>query len=439
MEIVILLLLFVVNGLFSMSEIAVVSARKARLQHLADEGNHRAASALALAREPSNFLSTIQVGITFVGIFSGAFGEATLSRGLARTFATIPALAPYSEALALTVVVVAIAYFSLIIGELVPKRLALQNPELIASLTAAPMRVLSKIAHPIVSLLSASTDLVLRILGAGKARQAPVSEDEIRVLMEQGARAGIFEQYEQRLVHNVLLLDERSIVAEMTPRLEVVFIDLNEPLDLSLRKIAESRHSRFPVCRGGPEHIVGVVHAKDILARQVAGEPVDLAACMQDPLYVPETLTCIRMLEMFKTSPLQIAFVVDEYGDFQGLVTLNDILEAIVGDMPSSHEEGEKMVIERAPGSWLIDGMLDTLDLKELLDVRELPGEDDGVYHTLGGMTMIQMGRVPKPADVFEWGGYRFEVVDMDGSRVDKVLVTRLPQSVQDESRSSES
>ena len=439
MEIVILLLLFVVNGLFSMSEMAVVSARKARLQHLANEGNHRAATALALAREPSNFLSTIQVGITFVGIFSGAFGEATLSRGLAQTFAAIPALAPYSDALALTIVVLAIAYFSLIIGELVPKRLALQNPELIASLTAAPMRLLSKIAHPVVSLLSASTDLVLRMLGAGKARQAPVSEDEIRVLMEQGARAGVFEQYEQRLVHNVLLLDERSIVAEMTPRLEVVFVDLNEPLEVNLRKIVESRHSRFPVCRGGPEHIVGVIHAKDILASQVAGERVDLAACRQDPLFVPETLTCIRMLETFKGSPLQIALVVDEYGDFQGLVTLNDILEAIVGDMPSSHEEGEQMVIERAPGSWLIDGMLDALDLKELLDVRELPAEDDGAYHTLGGMTMIQMGRVPRPADQFDWEGYRFEVVDMDGSRVDKVLVTKLPDAARDDAESGES
>ncbi|UCD70317.1 MAG: HlyC/CorC family transporter [Betaproteobacteria bacterium] len=439
MEIVILFSLFVVNGLLSMSEIAVVSARKARLQQLANEGNHRAAAALALAREPSNFLSTIQVGITFVGIFSGAFGEATLSLELTQALATIPALAPYSEALALTIVVVAIAYFSLIIGELVPKRLALQNPELIASLTAAPMRGLSRVAHPVVLLLSASTDLLLRMLGAGKARQSPVSEDEIRVLMEQGTRAGIFERYEQRLVHNVLLLDERSIAAEMTPRLEVVFVDLNNPLESNLRKISESRHSRFPVCRGDPEHIVGVIHAKDILASHVAGARVDLAACMQDPLFVPETLTCIRMLEIFKGSPLQIALVVDEYGDFQGLVTLNDILEAIVGDMPSSHEEGEQMIIERSPGSWLIDGMLGTLDLKELLDVRELPGEDDGTYHTLGGMTMIQTGRVPQPADAFEWGGYRFEVVDMDGTRVDKVLVTRLQQPNQEQPEAGES
>ncbi len=428
MEIVILLMLFVVNGLFSMSEIAVVSARRARLQHLANEGNHRAATALALAREPSNFLSTIQVGITFVGIFSGAFGEATLSRELAQTLAAVPSLAPYSDALALTIVVVAIAYFSLIIGELVPKRLALQNPEMIASLTAAPMRLLSKIAYPIVALLSHSTDLVLRMLGAAKSRQSPVSEDEIRVLMEQGARAGVFEQYEKRLVHNVLLLDERSIVAEMTPRLDVVFIDLNEPLEGNLRKIVDSGHSRFPVCRGGPEHIVGVILAKDILARQVAGEPVDLAACMLEPLYVPETLTCIRMLETFKTSNLHIALVVDEYGDFQGLVTLNDILEAIVGDLSASGEGDGQMIVERTTGSWLIDGMLDTIDLKELLGVSDLPGEDDNVYHTLGGMMMIQIGRIPQPADAFEWGGYRFEVVDMDGPRVDKVLVSRITE-----------
>ncbi len=428
MEILILFLLFVLNGLFSMSEIAVVSARKARLQQLANEGNHRAASALALAREPSNFLSTIQVGITCVGIFSGAFGEATLARGLSGAFANVPALAAYSDALALAIVVAVIAYFSLIIGELVPKRLALQNPELIASLTAAPMRFLASIAHPVVSLLSASTDLVLRIIGASTSRRSPVSEDEIRLLMEQGTRAGVFEQFEQRLVHNVLMLDERPVVAEMTPRLEVVSVDLDESLELNLRKIADSRHSRFPVCRGGPEQIVGVIHTKDILARQVAGEPVDLAACMHDPLFVPETLTCIRMLETFKESRLQIAFVVDEYGDFQGLVTLNDVLEAIVGEMPSSHEEGEQMVVERAAGSWLIDGMLNTMDLKDLLNLSELPGEDSGAYHTLGGMTMIQMGRVPRSADAFDWGGYRFEVVDMDGTRVDKVLVTRLPE-----------
>jgi len=431
MEIVFLFLLFILNGLFSMSEIAVVSARKARLQQLANEGSHRAANALALAREPSNFLSTIQVGITFVGIFSGAFGEATLSNQLSRALSTVPALAAYSDALALAIVVVAIAYFSLIIGELVPKRLALQNPELIASMTATPMRVLSRIAHPIVVLLSGSTELVLRVLGVGKSRRTPVTEDEIRVLMEQGTRAGVFEKYEQRLVHNVLLLDERSIASEMTPRLEVVYVDLDDPPDANLRKIAASRHSRFPVCRGGPGDIVGVVHAKDILARQVAGESVDLAACMHDPLFVPETLTCIRMLETFKGSPLQIAFAVDEYGDFQGLVTLNDILEAIVGDMPSSHGDDEQMIVERAPGSWLIDGMLDTMDLKELLGIRELPGEGEGTYHTLGGMAMIQMGRVPRPADSFEWDGYRFEVVDMDGTRVDKVQVSRLPEAPQ--------
>lgn len=428
MEILILLLLFVLNGVFSMSEIAVVSARKARLQQLANEGNHRAASALALARDPSRFLSTIQVGITFVGIFSGAFGQAALASGLARALSGFPLLAGYSDALALGIVVLAIAYFSLIIGELVPKRLALQNPERIAALTAAPMRILSTLASPVVSFLSGSTNLALRLLGSAASRQSPVSEDEIRLLMEQGTRAGVFDEAERRLVHNVLLLDERPIVSEMTPRLDVVFVDLEDPLEDSLRKMSASRHSRFPVCRGGPEDIVGVVHAKDILARKVAGDDIDFAACMEEALFVPETLTCIRMLETFKTSTLQIALVVDEYGDFQGLVTINDILEAIVGDLPSSRAEGEQMVVERAPGSWLIDGMLDINDLKELLGLRDLPDEAGRTYHTLGGMMMIHMGRVPQSAESFDWGGYCFEVVDMDGTRVDKVLVTRLPQ-----------
>lgn len=435
MEILILILLFMLNGLFSMSEIAVVSARKVRLQQLANEGNHRAASALALARQPSNFLSTIQIGITVIGIFSGAYGEATLARSLSETLASVPVLAAYSDALAFAIVVVAIAYFSLIIGELVPKRLALHNPELVAAMTAAPMQLLSKVAYPLVRVLSGTTDLVLRLLGAGPSKEPPVSEEEISLLMEQGTKAGVFEKYEQRLVRNVLLLDERSVASQMTPRLDIVHVDLEDSLEASLRRISDSRHSRFPVCRGGPEHVVGIVHVKDILARLVAGETVDLAACMQDPLFVPETLSCIQMLETFKQSAFQMVLVVDEYGELQGLVTLNDILEAIVGDMPSSHEEGEQMVIERAPGSWLIDGMLDTIDLKEFLEVRKLPGEDEGVYHTLGGMTMIQMGRVPRPADAFEWEGYRFEVVDMDGTRVDKVLVTRLTEKV-DEDRS---
>ena len=430
MEILVLLLLFMLNGLFSMSEIALVAARKARLQQLADEGNHRAASALALARQPSSFLSTIQIGITVVGIFSGAYGEATLARSLSETLASVPALAAYSDPLALAIVVVVIAYFSLIIGELVPKRLALHNPELVAAMTATPMRLLSKVAYPIVKVLSSSTDLVLRVLGAEPSKEPPVSEEEIRLLMEQGTKAGVFEKYEQRLVENVLLLDERSVASQMTPRPDIVRVDLEDSLEVSLRTIADSRHSRFPVCRGGAEHVVGIVHAKDILARQVRGETVDVAACMQDPLFVPETLSCIQMLETFKQSTSQMVFVVDEYGELQGLVTLNDILEAIVGDMPSSHEDGQEMIVERAPGSWLIDGMLDTIDLKELLELRTLPGEDEGVYHTLGGMTMIKMGRVPRPADAFEWESYRFEVVDMDGTRVDKVLVTRLADKV---------
>ena len=427
MEIIILLLLFALNGVFSMSEMAVVASRKARLQQLANAGNHRAAKALALARNPTRFLSTIQVGITFVGIFSGAFGQAALANGLGQALAAYPALAGYSDALALAIVVVAIAYLSLIIGELVPKRLALQNPEQIAALTAAPMSFLSLLASPVVSFLSGSTNLVLRLLGVTAPRQSPVSEDEIRVLMEQGTRAGVFDQAEQRLVHNVLLLDERPLAAEMTPRLDVVFVDLDDATDENLKKIASSHHSRFPVCRGGPEDIVGVIHAKDILALNIAGENVDFAQCVQAPLFVPETLSCIRMLETFKTSPLQIALVVDEYGDFQGMVTINDILEAIVGDLPSSHEEGENMVVERAPGCWLIDGMLNLIELKELLGLRALPGEDVGTYHTLGGMVMVHLGRVPHPVETFDWHGYRFEVVDMDGTRVDKVLVTRLP------------
>ena len=428
MEILILSLLFVLNGLLSMSEIAVVSARKVRLQQLANEGNRGAARALALAEDPSRFLSTIQVGITFVGIFSGAFGYAALASGLAGALSGFPLLAAYSEPMALAIVVVAVAYFSLIVGELVPKRLALQNPERVACHAAEPMRALSMLARPVVSFLSGSTNLVLRLVGAADSRQSPVSEDEIRLLMEQGTRAGVFDETERRLVRNVLLLDKRTVVSGMTPRLDVVFVNLDDAPDVTISKIVNSHHTRFPVCRGSPEEIVGTVHTKDILARKVAGDDIDLEECMQQPLFVPETLSSIRMLEMFKTSALQMALVVDEYGEFQGLVTITDILEAIVGEMRSSHADEEEMIVERGPDSWLIDGMLNVIDLRELLGLHDAPAEGGADYHTLGGMVMIHMGRVPQPAESFEWRGYRFEVVDMDGTRVDKVLVSRLPE-----------
>ncbi len=424
MEILILLALILFNGIFAMSEMALVTARKTRLQERARGGDKKAEAALGLARDPSSYLSTIQIGITLIGIWAGAYGEATLSSGLSDYLSRFPALDPYSGQLAFGVVVVGITYVSLILGELVPKRLALHNPELIAAVVAMPMRALSSIAHPLVRVLSVSTDLVLRILRSRPSREPPISEEEIRVLMEQGTQAGIFEKSEQALVKNVLRLDERMVASLMTPRMDIVYLDLEDALEVNLRKIGENRFSRYPVCRGGLEHVVGIVHTKEILARQVSGGRLDLAGCVQEPLFVPESVSAIRLLETFKQSRIHAAMVVDEYGEIQGLVTLNDVLGAIVGEIPAAEDQGASMVVKRADGSWLIDGMLDAGALKDLLHVEVLPDEEEAVYHTLGGLMMTRIGRVPRVADRFEWNGLRFEVVDMDGNRVDKVLVS---------------
>lgn len=428
MELLILASLIILNGVFAMSEIAVVTARKTKLQEWAQEGSTRAEIALKLANEPSHFLSTIQIGITLVGILAGAYGGARLSARLAEWLSVYPWVGPYADELALGIVVVAITYFSLIVGELVPKRLALHNPETIASVVAGPMSALAKLAHPVVRVLSASTEVVLRLIGSKPSEEAPVSDEEIRVLMEQGTQAGVFGKSEQTLVRNVLRLDDRVIASLMTPRIDIVHLDLADPLDASVQKIIEQRFSRYPVCRGGLENVVGMVHTKAILAQQLSGQPLDLEPLLQQPLYVPESASGIQILETFRQSGVHAALVIDEYGEIHGLVTLHDVLTAIVGEIPSAEDQpSSSMVVRRADGSWLIDAMIDTATLKELMQVNELPSEDEANYHTLGGLVMAYLGRVPRTADYFEWEGFRFEVVDMDGKRVDKVLVSRLP------------
>ncbi|MBA2352955.1 MAG: HlyC/CorC family transporter [Burkholderiales bacterium] len=426
MEIVIVLALIALNGVFAMSEMAIVSARKARLQQLADEGRARAKVALDLANEPGNFLSTVQIGITLIGILSGAFGGALFSQQLAVYVARVPALAEHSEAIALTIVVAVITYFSLILGELAPKRLALLNPELIASLVARPMRMLSKIASPLVSFLSVSTSLVLRVIGAKASTEPPVTQEEIHVLIEQGAEAGVFERAEQDLVRNIFRLDELRVGAIMVPRLDVVFLDLEDSVDRISENIIGSVHSRFPVCKGGVDTVLGVVHSKDLLAASLAGKPLDLAAALRPPLYVPDSVSAMELLEMFKKTRTHIALIVDEYGDLQGLVTLNDVMEAIIGDIPSGDLPEESLAVQREDGSWLLDGMLSIEKLKELFDLDKLPYEESGNYHTVGGFVMMRLGRVPKKADYTDWSGWRFEVVDMDKNRVDQVLVASL-------------
>lgn len=429
-EILFILLLLVANGVFAMSEIAVVSSRKARLQQLAEAGNDGARAALQLANEPNRFLPTIQIGITLVGIFAGAFGGATIAEQLGARLDTIPQIAPYGEAVGLAVVVLSITYLSLIIGELVPKRLALNSPERIASLIAKPMHTLSRIASPVVHLLSASTAAALKIMRVRPSTEQPITEEEIKVLIEQGTQAGVFEEAEQDMVESVFRLGDRRVSRLMTTRLDIVWLDVNDSLENIRRKINENRFSRFPVCEGSLDNVFGVVKARDLLSRSLAGEPLDLKACMRPPLFVPESRTALHLLEMFKASRTHIALVIDEYGALEGLVTINDVMEAIVGDIPLAGEKAETYAVKREDGSWLLDGLLSIEDFREIYPVGKLPGEDRGDFHTLAGFVMLRLGRIPTAADHFEWKGLRFEVVDMDGNRVDKVLVTPLQTDV---------
>ncbi len=423
-EILVILLLVLANGLFAMSEMAVVSARKTRLQHLANQGDLRAQAALDLANSPNRFLSTVQIGITLVGILAGAFGGATLSQSIAELLNQIPALAPFSSTLSLLFVVLLITYLSLVVGELVPKRLALNAPEKIATAIAIPMQLLSAIASPAVRLLSASTELGLKLFGVGPTETEPlVTEDEIKVLLEQGREAGMFEAAEQDMVERIFRLDDQPISALMTPRPDIVWLNLNSSADENRLKITQSDHSRFPVCQNTLDNVLGVVHITDLLARSMAGEPMDLTSALRQPLFVPETTRALRIMEMFKQSDTHIAIAVDEYGVIQGIVTLNDILEAIIGDLPSVGQSEDTSAVQREDGSWLLDGMVSIDKFKDLFELGRLPGEEMGNYQTLGGFVITHLGRIPVAADHFEWGGLRFEVMDMDGNRVDKMLV----------------
>ena len=423
-EFVFVLLLILVNGLFAMAEMAVVSARKARLQQRTNQGDARARAALELANAPNQFLSAVQIGITLVGILAGAFGGATLARELAARLSPIPLLAPYSEAISLGIVVLGIAYLSLVLGELAPKRLALNNPERIAAAVAIPMRILSRFASPVVRFLSASTDVVLRISGVRPSTEPPITEEEIKILIDQGTRAGVFETMEPDLVARVFRLGNRQVSALMTPRMEIAWLDLEDSPEAIHQAIVGSVHSLFPVGQASLDNLMGVVRAKEVLARCLAGQPLDLKASLQEPLFVPEKMPALKVLERFKQSSQRMALVIDEFGGIQGLVTHTDILEALVGDMLVVAEQAVPQAVKRQDGSWLVDGMLLVDEFKEILRLEELPGEERVGYQTVGGFVLSQKGCIPSAGQFFEWRGLRFEVIDMDGLRVDKVLVT---------------
>ena len=423
MDLLIIVALILLNGVFAMSEIAVVSSRKVRLQQRAEAGSHGAAAALKLANEPGHFLSTIQVGITTIGIFSGAFGEATLAAPLEIWIAQFPLLTEYARPISVVLVVMLITYLSVVLGELVPKRLALHNPEGLATLFSRPLNALGRIASPLVALFSKSSELLLRLLGSKPDSDAPVTDEEIKVLMQQGTAAGVFESSEGELVANVLRMDDLSLNQIMTPRVDVLAIDIAEPLEQVQAQILACNYSRLVVCRDGMDQVIGVVYAKDLLNQLLSGKTLDVQADMRTPLYVPETVAPMQLMALFKRHRETFALVVDEYGDLQGVVTLADIMEAIVGNLPSDDTNEDADIVRREDGSLLVDGLLAIDKLKEAIDLDELPDEESGAYQTVSGLVMTTLGRVPKTADHFDWQGYRFEVVDMDRNRVDKLLI----------------
>jgi len=422
-EIIAIFILLLANGIFAMSEMAIVSARKARLKQRADQGDTKAIAALALAEAPGPFLSTVQVGITLVGILAGAFGGSRIAERVAPSLSQLPYVGQYSEGIAFAVVVVIITYFSLVIGELIPKRLALRNAEGISLLVASPMSKLSRFASPLVNLLDRSTDGMLRLFGLRESPEAPVTEDEIKILIEQGIHAGVFVETERDMVERIFHLADRRVSELMVPRTEMVWLSIDDAPEEIAATISDSPHSRFPVAQDSPDNILGVVQVKSLWMQNRKNQPLDLKSVLDKPLFLPEGTPAFKALEAFRQAHSQIALVVDEYGGVEGLVTLNDILEAIVGELPDAAETNEPMIKQREDGSYLVDGSLAITQFKKHFDIKHLPGEEDDWYQTLGGFVMTHQGKIPRAGDQFEWNELKFEVLDMDRNRVDKLLV----------------
>lgn len=423
---IIVLLLIIANGIFAMTEIAVVSARQARLQQQANAGKRGAQLALQLADDSDDFLSTVQIGITLIGILAGVFGGRDIAVQLSPFLERLPLISPYSDSLSLGIVVVVITYLSLVIGELVPKQIGLNNPERVASIMARPMLLLSKLALPLVRLLSWSTRLVIRLLRVEPPQEPPVTVEELQILVQQGAESGVLTPLNEEMVEQVFRLNDQRVNALMTDRTDIVWLDLDDPPEVNGQKIVQSGHSRFPVTRGDADSVLGIVFVKDLLAQSLSGKDLDLEKAMQQALFVPEGLPVLELLERFKEARAQIAFALDEHGGVSGLLTFNDLIETIVGDVPELHDPEDPTATKREDGSWLVDGKMQIDDFKMLFNIEAMPDEAKNVYQTLGGFVMNHLGRVPKAGDKFEWGDFSFEVMDMDWRRVDKILLTPL-------------
>ncbi|MCZ2127079.1 MAG: hemolysin family protein [Anaerolineales bacterium] len=417
-EIVGILLLILLNGVFAMAEAALVASRKARLQQKADDGNKASALAVKLLEDPNVFLSTAQIGVTLISIFSGAVGGATIATKLAVLLQSVPYIGAYSESISLALVVVVITILTIWLGELVPKRLGINKPERIAQIVAAPMLFLSRLFSPLIKLIGSATNFVLRLLHVDPSDNPPITEEELQLLMDQGTEAGIFEEAEHDMVEGVFSLGDTRVYSVMTPRTEIVWLDVTDSTAEILDKMEGSPYSRFPVRQDSLDTIIGVVKSRDLLVAILSQKQIDLKELSKSAHFIPETTLASRALEALKKNNAEMLLVVDEFGGVQGLLTINDILEEIVGVM----EGDEPQATQRQDGSWLLDGMLEMDEFKKIFALDELPHESE--YETLSGFVMTSLGKLPQTADHFEWNNLRFEVMDMDGRRVDKVLVT---------------
>jgi putative hemolysin len=427
MEVALLVFLILLNGVFAMSEMALTAARKARLQVMVEAGEHGAQTAIELHEKPTKFLSTVQVGITSIPLLNGIIGEAAFSEPLAAWLQRVLPMSERAASISATgLVVVIITFLTIVFGELVPKRVGQLYPETVARLVAAPMNWLSTATRPFVALLSMTTEATLRLLGIRSDTNRSVTEEEIAASLEEGVDAGVIEQQEHQMVRNVFRLDERQIGSMMIPRAEITWLDAEAPLDETLARMAEQQHTRYPVCRGDLSDVVGVLSAQTLLPALSRGEKPEIMSHVSPAVFVPETQTGMELLEHFRSSGAELVFVVDEYGEVQGVITVRDVLEAITGEF-SAPADGDAWAVRRADGTWLLDGLIPVPELKDRLDLKDLPEEDRGRYNTLAGMIMLLLGRLPRVTDQVDWEGWRFEVVDMDGKRIDKVLVASVP------------
>ena len=426
MDTALVLFLIFINGLFAMSEMALTASRKARLQVMVESEEAGAQAAMDLHENPTKFLSTVQIGITSIGVLNGIVGESAFSGPLAQwlmqNFQLHDKVADFT---ATAMVVVILTMLTIVFGELVPKRVGQIYPETVARLVAPPMNFLSMVARPLVRLLTFLTETALGLIGLRGRVQRGVTEEEIAASLEEGREAGVIEEHEHQMVRNVFRLDERQIGSMMIPRGEIAWLDVADTPAQVLEMLRAHGYSRYPVCRGGLGDVMGVVSAQSLLQRSLSGQPLSLAEDLEAAVFVPETLSGLELLEHFRASDAQLVFVVDEYGEVQGVISVRDVLEAIAGEF-NAPSDGEAWAVQREDGSWLIEGLIPVPELKDRLGLKELPEEDRGRYNTLAGMIMLLLGRLPRTADVVEWSGWRFEVVDLDGKRVDKVLVSRL-------------